>query len=101
MGRKSFQCLSIGVAALGVVLALWPGRGIAQQVSGEPKIDGEDIGGTITSANGPEGGVWVIAETTDLPTKFVKIVVSDDLGRYLLPDLPKANYSIWVRGYGL
>ena len=45
--------------------------------------------------------MWVIAETTDLPTKFVKIVVTDDRGRYLIPDLPKANYSVWVRGYGL
>ena len=43
----------------------------------------------------------MIAETTDLPTKFAKIVVTDDRGRYLLPDLPKANYSVWVRGYGL
>src|SRR5439155_13644457 len=49
----------------------------------------------------PEGGVWVIAETNDLPTKFVKIVVTDDQGRYLLPDLPKASYKVWVRGYGL
>src|SRR4029450_2522090 len=48
-----------------------------------------------------EGGVWVIAETTDLPTRFVKIVVTDDRGRYLLPDLPKAKYTVWVRGYGL
>ena len=53
------------------------------------------------SAKGPEAGVWVIAETTDLPTKFVKIVVTDDRGRYVLPDLPKANYNVWVRGYGL
>ena len=43
----------------------------------------------------------MIAETTDLPTKFAKIVVTDDQGRYLLPDLPKANYNLWVRGYGL
>ena len=43
----------------------------------------------------------MIAETTDLPTKFVKIVVTDDMGRYLVPDLPKANYNVWVRGYGL
>ena len=50
---------------------------------------------------GPEAGVWVIAETTDLPTKFVKIVVTDDQGRFLVPDLPKANYDVWVRGYGL
>ena len=73
----------------------------AQQASGEPKIDADDIGGVVTSAKGPEAGVWVIAETTDLPTKFVKIVVTDDRGRYLVPDLPKANYNVWVRGYGL
>jgi len=59
------------------------------------------IGGVVTGAKGPEAGVWVIAETADLPTKFVKIVVTDDQGRYVLPDLPKANYDIWVRGYGL
>src|SRR5215472_9360574 len=63
--------------------------------------DPDDIAGVVTSAKGPEAGVWVIAETTDLPTKFAKIVVTDDRGRYLLPDLPKATYSIWVRGYGL
>ena len=45
--------------------------------------------------------MWVIAETTDLPTKFAKIVVTDDQGRYVMPDLPKAKYSVWVRGYGL
>src|SRR5450756_2092596 len=60
-----------------------------------------DIGGTVTSAAGPEAGVWVIAETTELPTRFARIVVTDDSGRYLIPDLPTANYSVWVRGYGL
>src|SRR5262249_48878305 len=40
-------------------------------------------------------------ETTDLPTLFTKVVVTDDSGRYLIPDLPKANYRVWVRGYGL
>ena len=40
---------------------------------------------------GPEAGVWVIAETTDLPTKFARIVVTDDRGRYVIPDLPKAT----------
>src|SRR6185437_9967990 len=56
------------------------------------------ISGTVTSPHGPEAGVWVIAETTELPTKFVKIVVTDDKGRYLLPELPRADYSVWVRG---
>src|SRR4051812_3958620 len=60
-----------------------------------------DIGGIVTGAHGPEAGVWVIAETNDLPTKFVRIVVTDDKGRYLIPDLPRATYSVWVRGYGL
>src|SRR5256885_2101651 len=60
-----------------------------------------DLAGVVTSAGGPEGGVWVIAETDDLPTKFTKIVVTDDRGRYLIPELPKANYRVWVRGYGL
>ena len=64
-------------------------------------IDPDDIGGTVTSANGPEAGVWVIAETSSLPTKFVRIVATDDQGRYLLPDLPGADYEVFVRGYGL
>src|SRR5258708_6430649 len=60
-----------------------------------------DIKGVVTGPKGPEAGVWVIAETTDLPTKYAKVVVTDDQGRYLIPDLPKANYSVWARGYGL
>ena len=65
------------------------------------KIGSDDLGGIVTGANGPEAGVWVIAETYDLPTRFAKIVVTDDQGRYLIPDLPDANYTVWVRGYGL
>src|SRR6202051_2655590 len=64
-------------------------------------IGATDIGGTVVGAAGPEAGVWVIAETTELPTKFARIVVTADQGRYLIPDLPAANYSVWVRGYGL
>jgi len=64
-------------------------------------VRGNEIGGIVTSAKGPEAGVWVIAETTELPTKFARTVVTDDQGRYLIPDLPTADYSIWVRGYGL
>src|SRR6266550_1150796 len=64
-------------------------------------IDGDDIRGTVTGPNGPEAGVWVIAETTDLPTKYAKVVVTDDKGRYLIPELPEASYTVWVRGYGL
>lgn len=83
------------VAAIGLLTA----PAFAQ---GTPAIDGDDIGGVVRSANGqPEAGVWVIAETTDLPTKFARMVVTDDQGRYVVPDLPQANYQIWVRGYGL
>src|SRR5438128_5881562 len=64
-------------------------------------VGATDLGGTVTGASGPEAGVWVIAETTDLPTKFSKTVVTDDQGRYLIPELPKANYVVWARGYGL
>jgi hypothetical protein len=59
------------------------------------------IGGTVTSARGPEAGVWVIAETNELKTPFIKIVVTDDAGGYVLPQLPTATYNVWVRGYGL
>ena len=64
-------------------------------------IDADDIGGTVTSRFGPEAGVWVIAETRDLGTRFAKSVVTDERGRYVIPDLPKAKYQVWVRGYGL
>jgi hypothetical protein len=64
-------------------------------------VDTDDIGGVVMGPSGPEAGVWVIAETDDLPTKLRKIVVTDEQGRYVLPDLPAASYVLWVRGYGL
>jgi hypothetical protein len=69
--------------------------------AGAQKLGASDIGGVVSGPKGPEAGVWVIAETTDLPTKYAKVVVTDDKGRYLIPELPKANYTVWVRGYGL
>ena len=62
---------------------------------------GGDLGGVVRSSAGPEAGVWVIAETDDLDAHFRKIVVTDDNGQFLLPDLPTATYQVWVRGYGL
>ncbi len=64
-------------------------------------IDPDDIGGVVTSSKGPEAGVWVIAETTETPTRMARMVVTDDQGRYVLPDLPRATFQVWVRGYGL
>jgi hypothetical protein len=91
------------VAALFASTFLWAaGSAIPQAYAAEAvKNSGDDIGGTVTSAKGPEAGVWVVAETKDLPTRFIKIVVTDDKGQYLIPDLPKAKYKVWVRGYGL
>ena len=90
------------IVAVGIVtlLASWPGQ-LSSQQGTLVAIDNDDIGGVVTSAKGPEAGVWVIAETTELPTRFARMVVTDDQGRYVIPDLPKANYNIWVRGYGL
>ena len=86
-----FAMLAAGVIALLAACAGQMGDGVGSS----------DLGGVVSGPKGPEAGVWVIAETTDLPTKFAKIVVTDASGRYLIPDLPKANYSVWVRGYGL
>jgi hypothetical protein len=81
----------------GAVGIAGPVRGLTAQVA----VDTDDIGGVVTGPHGPEAGVWVIAETADLPTRFAKIVVTDERGRFLLPDLPTARYRVWVRGYGL
>ncbi|TMA65647.1 MAG: carboxypeptidase regulatory-like domain-containing protein [Deltaproteobacteria bacterium] len=98
------KLLYLGMIAIGMgsfLIAAPVPLGSQQGGGTAVRIDNDDIGGVVRSANGPEAGVWVIAETTDLPTKYAKIVVTDDLGRYVIPDLPKANYNIWVRGYGL
>jgi hypothetical protein len=102
MGTKKQSFGTIAVVGVAALLAAAPAPLSAQQKA-DPAIHigDNDLGGVVTSVGGPEAGVWVIAETTDLPTKFAKIVVTDDQGRYVMPDLPKANYSVWVRGYGL
>ena len=92
--RKHVQFGALMVATLVAGSLTWVrGQAVA--------IDSDDIGGVVTSEDGHEAGVWVIAETTDLPTKFARIVVTDDQGRYVLPDLPDAEYEIFVRGFGL
>src|SRR5467141_4243798 len=94
------KILLTGVAAIGIAVVGWvaPASLQAQQAVA---IDNDDIGGVVTGRKGPEAGVWVTAETRDLPVRFIKSVVTDDQGRYLVPDLPRANYDVWVRGYGL
>ncbi len=96
--RHSSACLT-GVAIAAFVMVLG-GPASAQQKKAVP-VKADAIGGQVTGANGPEAGVWVIAETDDLPTKYAKIVVTNDDGQFVIPQLPAAKYKIWVRGYGL
>jgi hypothetical protein len=95
-------CGFVVMAAVVRVQATQRGNSAASQASADRvAANADDIGGVVSGSKGPEAGVWVIAETTDLPTKFRKIVVTDESGRFLLPDLPQATYKVWVRGYGL
>ncbi len=91
----------IGILAVGIAIGLTDSFVDVRAQRGLVIVDGDDIGGVVTGPNGPEAGVWVIAETLDLPTRFVRIVVTDESGRYVVPDLPVAGYDLWVRGYGL
>src|SRR5712672_3405973 len=98
MRIKQALLLGVAVAAAAAYLTIMP---LNAQLSTQVTIDADDIGGVVRGPGGPEAGVWVIAETTDLGTKMSKMVVTDDQGRYVIPDLPKAKYKVWVRGYGL
>ena len=98
---KRFLYAGIVIVLAALSAATLGGLLSAQQKGDAVRVGNTDVGGVVTSSNGAEAGVWVIAESTDLPTKFVRIVVTDDMGRYLVPDLPKANYNVFVRGYGL
>jgi len=102
MTLRHFRAV-IGLStAITAAIAAVASSGVATQIpSTTVAVDRDDIGGVVTGNSGPEAGAWVIAETADLPTKFAKIVVTDDRGRYLVPDLPNARYSVWVRGFGL
>jgi hypothetical protein len=98
VSRPTALCLGVAIAALALTLTL-----SARQPAPPPPpaIDPDDIGGVVTGPKGPEAGVWVIAETRDLGVRYIKSVVTDDQGRYVVPDLPAASYTVWARGYGL
>src|SRR5262245_28943187 len=100
MMKKTYVFLAVAAFAVTMIVSL---AGVQSQVSPQANVavDNDDIGGVVTGGKGPEAGVWVIAETRDTPTRLIKTVVTDDRGRYLIPDLPKGNYDVWVRGYGL
>ncbi len=95
--RVSFWILLVVVCLLSL-----PASGGQQAIPGL-QVDKSSIGGVVVNTNGgkPEAGVWVLAETKSLPVPFRKIVVTDDQGRFLVPNLPAGSYELWVRGYGL
>jgi hypothetical protein len=101
MTPPSKRLPSFAVLATVALAACGSGSPGGEKESSPVQVDSDDIGGKVASASGPEAGVWVIAETTELPTRFARIVVTDEEGRYLVPDLPPATYKVWVRGYGL
>jgi hypothetical protein len=96
--KQTWWALGIAAVAIPALLIAGAPRAGSQPAVG---IGPSDLGGVVTSASGPEAGVWVIAETTALPTRYAKIVATDDQGRYVMPELPAATYRVWVRGYGL
>jgi hypothetical protein len=97
---RSHVRMGVLTAALIAVTASFVASAAGQQGQRPAPATGF-ITGVVQGPAGPEAGVWVIAETKDLPTNFIKIVVTDDQGRFTLPQLPAASYGVWVRGYGL
>src|SRR4029077_6251330 len=95
MKIKRELCASVAVVAIALAAP------VSAQQAAPVSIGNTDIGGVVTGPRGPEAGVWVVAETTNLPTRMIKSVVTDDQGRYVIPELPQANYVVWARGYGL
>src|SRR5581483_4015113 len=101
---KRIRLIAASLGAIGLALAApWFLAASRAQQAPSPSvaIDADDIGGVVAGPNGPEAGVWVIAETHDLPVRYIKIVATDDSGRFVIPDLPRARYAVWARGYGL
>jgi hypothetical protein len=102
MSKRNGRLSGFAVIVSAALAAATPNQLFAQPTGAQAvQVGKTDLGGVVKGASGPEAGVWVIAETTDLPTKFVKMVVTNDRGQYLIPSLPDAKYNIWVRGYGL
>ena len=92
--RTSFAAITVALLSSAMVGRPLPA---SAQAAAAPAIDSDDIGGVVTGPNGPEAGVWVIAESVELPTKFAKMVVTDDQGRYVIPDLSAVLQRLGAR----
>lgn len=100
MRRGGFR--AVGAFFLAGAAAAAAATGLAAQSAGDaPRVGADDIGGVLSGPGGPEAGVWVIAETSSQKVRFAKVVVTDDRGRFLVPDLPAGDYKVWARGYGI
>ena len=103
--RPEVVPLCVGLALVLVGSGCAPGDEAGMESSGGSvageAVSAEIITGLVQGRGGPEAGVWVIAETDQLGTGFAKIAVTDDDGRFVLPELPNSGYDVWVRGYGL
>ena len=100
MARPILRLLPVSVTVLAVWVTILVSQvGLAQ--APDVAVDADDVAGVVMGPKGPEAGVWVIAETRDLGTPFNRTVVTDDRGRFLVPDLPSGTYDVWARGYGL
>src|SRR5436190_15027407 len=100
LSRTRISLLCIGLIGLLAAIGTSPANAVLQARRSVPPATGY-IQGVVQSDKGVEAGVWVIAETKDTLTNFIKIVVTDDQGKFMVPDLPTGNFKVWVRGYGL
>ena len=89
--------------AFGVLIAIALSIvGIAAQRSSDPiAIDADDLAGIVSGPKGPEAGAWVIAETTDLPTRSHGSSSRTIAAGICCPTCPRRTLQVWVRGYGL
>lgn len=95
--KKIMTILSLGLLCISALVSCQKSDSSSRNVLNPEGY----ITGQVSSENGPEAGVWVIAETKETNTPYIKIVVTDDDGRFVMPELPEHTYNVWVRGYGL
>ena len=102
-GRVALLCAAVFalIAGFGVFSTNAQQKGAKQAAASRYVSPPGYITGVVQGEKGPEAGVWVIAETKDLQTNMIKTVVTDEQGRFAVPELPAVSYSVWVRGYGL